>query len=386
MTDKVIYMDNAATSFPKPEQVYKSMDHFARNVGGSGGRSGHSKSIEASRVFDDTRESIAKLLGAKVPECVCFTSNATESLNQAIYGLFRPGHRIVTTSMEHNSVLRPLTDLCNRFGCETVIVEAEPNGICDLDKLNEALTDGTDFAVITFASNVTGSIQDIAAIGNICKQRNIPLVVDGAQGAGGHPIDTTELGIGFLAFTGHKSLFGPQGTGGFLIDPDLVERITPIIRGGTGSKSESMLQPDVLPDKFESGTGNGHGLAGLKAGVEYLLERGVEDVRNHEMKLWKQFREGLTDISHVRVYGPDDPDRSMAIVAVTVDGMEPTDVGFLLDVRHDIQVRPGLDCAPLAHKTIGTFPTGTIRFSLGFANTEKDVETALRALATIHDK
>ena len=384
--DSCIYLDNAATSYPKPGPVYDAMDAFARYCGGSGGRSGHSKSIEASKVLDGARESLARLLGAAAPECVCFTPNATEALNVAIYGLAEPGCRIVTTSMEHNSVWRPLADLRDRLGCDVVIVRAGKDGVCDAARLVEAVTDKTAFVVMTYASNVTGSLQPVESVSAHCRARSIPLVVDAAQVAGAYPVHAVELGIGVLAFTGHKSLLGPQGTGGLVVNPELARRIRPLKRGGTGSRSESDRQPDALPDKFESGTSNGHGIAGLLAGVEYLLQEGVETVRAREMALWRRFRDGLRSIPYVRVYGSDDAAWSVGTVSITVDGMEPTDVGFFLDVKNGILTRTGLQCAPLAHQTLGTMPHGTVRFSFGFATTEAHVDAALDALAHIRDK
>ena len=385
-SDSWIYLDNAATSYPKPGLVYDAMDAFARYGGGSGGRSGHSKSIEASGILDGARESLALLLGASAPECVCFAPNATEALNLAIYGLAEPGCRIVTTSMEHNSVWRPLADLRDRLGCQVVIVRAGTDGVCDGRRRVDAITGDTALVVMTFASNVAGTLQPVEAVAARCRERSIPLVVDAAQVAGAYPLNAVDLGIGALAFTGHKSLLGPQGTGGLVVDPALVPRIRPLKRGGTGSRSESDRQPDALPDKFESGTSNGHGIAGLLAGVEYLLEEGVETVRAREMALWRRLRDGLREIQHVRVYGSDDAARSVGTVSITVDGMEPTDVGFLLDVKHGILTRTGLHCAPLAHQTLGTMPHGTVRFSLGFATTEAHVDAALEALVHIRDK
>ncbi|MBI2838745.1 MAG: TusE/DsrC/DsvC family sulfur relay protein [Acidobacteria bacterium] len=384
--EKTIYLDNAATSYPKPDVVYDAMDTFARQVGGSGGRSSHRRAIESATVIDGARESLATLLGANNPECVCFAQNATEALNIAIYGLAQPGRRIITSMAEHNSVRRPLADLRDRCGCEVITVPADGRGKWDPRAVVEALRPETAFVVLSWASNVTGALQDIELVAHACRAMNVPLVVDGAQVCGVYPVNFKELGFAALAFTGHKSLLGSQGTGGLVVDPDLAPRIRPLKRGGSGTVSHSEVHPELLPDRFEAGTMNCHGLSGLYAGVGFLLERGVESVRAHEMALWRRFREGLREIGHVRVYGPVEADQSVSIVSVTVDRMEPTDVGFLLDMRHGILTRTGLHCAPGVHQVIGTLPTGTTRFSMGFSTTEADVDTALFALAHIRER
>ena len=384
--DGTIYLDNAATSYPKPEAVYLAMDSFARHVGGSGGRSSHRRALESATVVDGARESIARLLGAHGPECVCFGMNATEALNLAIYGLAMPGCRIVSSTLEHNSVRRPLADLRDRCGCEIVAIPGNERGQWDPCAVIAALDKNTAFVVLSWASNVTGALQAIPAVANACRELNIPLVVDGAQICGSYPVDFKVLGAAALAFTGHKSLLGPQGTGGLVVDPEIAPRMRPFKRGGSGSVSHSETQPENLPDKFEAGTMNCHGLCGLYAGATFLLEHDVASVREHEMALWRRFRDGLRDIGHVRVYGPDEADRSVSIVSVTVQGMEPTDVGFLLDMRYGILTRTGLHCAPGAHAAIGTLPTGTTRFAMGFANTSADVDNVLYALAHIRER
>jgi len=383
---RTVYFDNAATSFPKPDTVYRAMDSFARQIGGSGGRSSHRRSLEAANVIDVARESLATLLGARGPECVCFGSNATDGLNVAIYGLSRAGSRIVTSAVEHNSVRRPVADLRQRFGCEVVAVPADELGFWSPDAVIAALAPDTSLVVLSWASNVSGAVQQIEPVAEACRARDIPLVVDGAQVCGSFPVDFKTLGAAALAFTGHKSLLGPQGTGGLVVNPEMAQRIRPLKTGGSGSVSHSESQPEELPDRFESGTLNGHGLAGLGAGAHYLLEQGLASVRAHEMQLWRRFRDGLREIGHVRTYGPDDPDRAVSIVSLTVAEMQPTDVGFLLDMEYGILTRTGLHCAPGAHAAIGTLPTGTIRFAMGFSTTETDVDTALHALTHIRER
>ena len=383
---ETIYFDNAATSFPKPEAVYLAMNTFARRIGGSGGRSSHRRALESATVIDGARESLARLLGAHSPECVCFGMNATEALNIAIYGLAKPGCRIVTSTLEHNSVRRPLADLRDRCGCDVVAVAGNGRGQWDPREVIAAIDQDTALVVLSWASNVTGALQEIPAVAHACRERKIAMVVDGAQICGSYPVDFKSLGASALAFTGHKSLLGPQGTGGLVVDPEIAPRMQPFKRGGSGSVSHSEAQPEGLPDKFEAGTMNCHGLSGLHAGVSFLLEQDVATVRGHEMGLWRQFRDGLRDIGHIRVYGPDEADRAVSIISVTVEGMEPTDVGFLLDMRHGILTRTGLHCAPGAHAAIGTLPTGTTRFAMGFANSKADVDLALYALAHIRER
>ena len=381
-----VYFDNAATSYPKPEVVYLAMDRFARHLGGSGGRSSHRRSLEAATIIDGSREALATLLGAHSPECVCFGSNATEGLNVAIFGLAKPGSRVVTSAVEHNSVRRPVAELRNRLGCEVIAVPADASGRWDPRAVISALSAETSLVVLSWASNVTGAVQRLEPVVRACKERQIPMVIDGAQVCGSYPVDFKSLGATALAFTGHKSLLGPQGTGGLIVDPEMTSKIRPLKLGGSGSVSHLETQPENLPDRFESGTLNGHGLSGLKAGAEFLLDNGLDRVRDHEMCLWQRFRYGLRDLPHVRSYGPDSSQDAVSIISVTVDGMQPTDVGFLLDMEYGILTRTGLHCAPGAHAAIGTLPTGTIRFAMGFATTEADVDAALFALAHIRER
>jgi cysteine desulfurase family protein len=380
--DDGVYLDNAATSFPKPEAVYRAMDQFSRRCGGSGGRSGHSKSLDAARYIDGAREALCELLGGWSPESVCFTLNATDALNMAIQGLAPEGGRVVTTSVEHNAVWRPVMALKRLRGCEVTVVEADADGRCPADRIVAALR-GADLVAMGHASNVTGAVQDVAAVAGECRRHGVPLVVDASQTAGCYPIDAARMGASVLAFTGHKSLLGPQGTGGFLIDPELAPRMRPLRFGGTGVYAELEDQPSCLPEKFESGTLNGHGLAGLEAGARFLLDRGVRAVRDHEMSLWQRLRDGLSRLPRVRLFGPSDRERSVALVSLVVDGMQPTDVGFLLDARFGIMTRTGLHCSPAAHRTIGTMPAGTIRFSIGWSSTIEEIDLTIDAFRQI---
>lgn len=382
----VIYLDNAATSFPKPELVYTTMDTFARQIGGSGGRSSHRKAVESATTVDAARETIAELLGAPCPESVCFGLNASEALNTVIYGMAEPGQHIVTSAVEHNSVRRPLADLRTRFGCRITEVPTDNRAVWNPSHVIAALKTDTSFVILSWAGNVTGAIQEIEPVAKACRHLKIPLVLDGAQVCGAYPVDFKSLGIAALIFTGHKSLLGPQGTGGFIVDPDFVSRIRPLKRGGSGTVSHSEFHPEFLPDKFETGTLNCHGLSGLQAGASFVLSRGVESIRKHEMSLWRQLKDGLREIPHVKIFGPDDGEKSMSIISVTVDGMEPTDVGFILDMRFGILSRTGLHCAPGAHQAIGTLPTGTTRFSIGYSTNAEEIDTIIHALAHIRER
>jgi cysteine desulfurase family protein len=373
------YLDNAATSWPKPEAVYRAMDLFSREIGGSPGRSAHRRSVAAARIVLEARENTARLLGVSDPMRVVFTKNATEALNLAILGLLSPGDHVVTSSIEHNSVMRPLRFL-EENGVEITAVRCSRRGELDPADVAAALRKNTRAVFMAHASNVAGSILPVGEIGAITREREIILGVDAAQTAGALPFSVEEAKIDLLAFTGHKSMFGPQGTGGLCIGPGLEARLRPLLRGGTGSRSEHEEQPDFLPDKFESGTPNTVGLAGLAAGMEFLLEQGVETVRRYEEILTAAFLDGLRSIPGITVYGPPESSRRISVVALNVDGLSPAEAALALDEGFGILIRPGLHCAPAAHRTLGTFPGGAVRFSFGFFNTSDDVTAALEAL------
>ncbi|PKN32900.1 MAG: cysteine desulfurase [Deltaproteobacteria bacterium HGW-Deltaproteobacteria-19] len=373
------YLDNAATSWPKPEAVYRAMDRFSREIGGSPGRSAHRRSIAAARIVLEARENTARLLGVSDPMRVVFTKNATEALNLAILGLLSPGDHAVTSSIEHNSVMRPLRFL-EENGVEITAVRCSPQGELDPADVAAALRKNTRAVFLTHASNVAGAILPIAEIGRITRERGVVLGIDAAQTAGAVPLSAEEAGIDLLAFTGHKSMFGPQGTGGLFIGTGLESRLHPLLRGGTGSRSEHEEQPDFLPDKFESGTPNTVGLAGLAAGTGFLLEQGVETIRRHEEILTGAFLDGLRSIPGITVYGPLAAARRIPVVALNVKDLSPAEAALALDERFGILTRPGLHCAPAAHRVLGTFPGGAVRFAFGFFNTADDVTAALEAL------
>ena len=391
--NKLIYLDNASTSFPKPPQVQEAMIHYLNHVGANPGRSGHQLAVEASGIIQNTRDQIAKLFHINELSRIIFSLNVTESLNTIINGFLNRDDHVITTAMEHNSVMRPLKNLEAKGRISLSVIPCDQKGYLDLVALDRAIDKKTSLVIVNHASNVCGTIQDLSAIRSIIG--DIPLLVDAAQTAGCYPIDVIKDQIDFLAFTGHKGLLGPQGTGGFYIRKGLSVR--PLKLGGTGSVSEKMEQPDFLPDALESGTQNNVGLAGLGAGVAFILGEGIDRIREHEKNLTAAFIDALYDVQGVTIYGPLEAERQTATVSFTFDSIMPSldDPGFtgcgsinlawleegittneacdLLDSEHDILVRSGLHCAPLAHQTLGTYPEGTIRVSFGYFNTLEDV-------------
>ena len=384
-TQKTIYLDNGATSFPKPPAVEAAMSHFMLKIGGSPGRSGHRLSQEAARVVFECREALAGLIGAPDSKRVVFTLNATQALNTALYGTLRRGDRVVTTSMEHNSVMRPLRDLERRGVIELHVLPCERTGSLDPRLLEETVrTHRPRLVAAVHASNVTGSVIPLRDVGGICRAAGALLLVDAAQSAGALPIDVEADRVDLLAFTGHKSLYGPMGTGGLVIGERVdATRLEPLKRGGTGSRSEHEEQPEFLPDLCESGTPNAVGLAGLGASVRWVLTERVEKIRAHELALTGQLLAGLAAIPGVTVYGTRDPARQTATVSFNIAGLEPSEVGLRLDDEYEIACRVGLHCAPAAHRTLGTFPGGSVRFGLSAFNTAEQVAAALDAVAAL---
>jgi len=376
----LIYLDNAATSWPKPPEVTEAMVHFMVQVGANPGRSAHRLSVEAARIVYDTREALAELFHILDPLRIVFGYNVTEALNLALRGVLRPSDHVITSSMEHNAVMRPLRAL-EEQGVELSVVPCSPEGFLDPDDLEAAIHPETVLIVLNHASNVVGTILPVAEVGRIAHEHGAVLLVDAAQTAGAYPIDVQALGIDLLAFTGHKSLYGPMGTGGLIVSNRFhLDRLRPLKRGGTGSNSEMEEQPDFLPDKYESGTLNVPGLAGLEVGVRWVLNRGVARIRAHETALTQRLLDGLQSIHGLVVYGTGDAERQIASVSFNIDGMDPAEVGLRLDEEYGIMCRVGLHCSPAAHKTIGTFPSGTVRFGLGAMNTEAEVDVALEAV------
>lgn len=404
--NRQVYMDNAATSFPKPQSVTDAMVHFMTEVGADPGRSRHDKSMEASVIVDGTRKKLARLFNIPDPKRIVFTLNATESLNTVIYGVLNPGDHVIITQMEHNSVIRPVRHL-EHIGIITVsVAPCDKMGVLDVRALKDMIQENTALIALNHASNVCGTIQDVIAVREAAGK--VPLLLDAAQTAGAIPIDVQAMGVDFLAFTGHKALYGPQGTGGLYVGEGVP--IRPLKRGGTGSVSEQERQPDFFPDALESGTRNNVGIAGLGASVDFVLETGVETIRRHEMNLLESLVEGLIDVPGITLYGPLKTQIQVPILSVTFDqalpdnlhqsfggcgnraipatfeSVHPQQAGTILSQEFEILVRVGLHCAPLAHQALGTFPDGTVRFSMGYFNTFEEVEIAVGAVKKIAEK
>lgn len=378
----MIYLDNAATSHPKPESVYEAADHALRRVSANPGRSGHQMAIEADRLIFESRETVARLFGISHPERIVFTPNATAALNLAIKGLVGPGGHCVTTSMEHNSVVRPLRFLA-QHGSAFDKVSASPDGTLDPAAVAAAIRPDTRLAAITHASNVIGTVTPVREITALAHEKGVAVLLDASQTAGAYPIDVEALGVDLMACPGHKCLFGPQGTGFLYISPAV--NLRPILFGGTGSRSDLEMMPDFLPDRHEAGTLNTPGIAGLAAGAQFIIEEGIEHIRAHEVNLVAQLMDGLSHIGRVRLYGVREPERRISAVSFNIEGVDPAEAGNRLDSEFDIAVRVGIHCAPDAHRTMGSFPGGAVRMSPGYFNTDADIETAVMAVREIAD-
>ena len=379
----MIYLDNGATTFPKPKVVTDKIMECYLGYAGNPGRSGHKLAMKMDLEIYETREKICKLINGTEVLNVIFTFNATDSLNLAIKGVLEEGDHVITTSMEHNSVLRPLNQLRKEGKIELSIVYADDKGYIDPQKIFEALTPNTKMIVTTHMSNVFGTIVDIKAIGDFCKENNILYLVDASQSIGVLDIDIQEMNIDLLAFPGHKALFGPMGTGALYIKEGII--VKPLKEGGTGSYSHSIDQPDLYPDSLESGTPNGVGIIALGKGIDFINEVGLENIRNHEMSLKNYFIELLKDNEDVILYGTLD-DRQGAVVSLNVKDMDSSEISYILSDEFDIYTRPGFHCAPLAHKTMGTEELGAIRFSFGYYNTLEEVEKTVEALLNIIER
>lgn len=379
----MIYFDNTATSFPKALGVTDAMVHFMENIGANPGRSGHFLSVEAARAVYDTREVIAELFSVPDPLQIVFTKNVTESLNLALSGILHPGDHVITSSMEHNSMMRPLRAL-EKIGLELTVVQCSSQGLIDPDYIRKSIKNNTVMIALNHASNVVGTIQPVVEIGEIASEYDLLFLLDAAQTAGCFPINAQTENIDLLAFTGHKSLLGPTGTGGLIIgDRVELKKFNPLIKGGTGSLSEKEVQPTFLPDMLESGTPNTVGLAGLAAAVRWVMHETVARIRLKERTLTDRMIQGLREIPNVTVYGTLDSHKQTSTVSFNIKGMAPSDIGLILDEQYQIMCRVGLHCSPVSHKTIGTFPNGTVRFGLGYFNTEQQVDDAVTAVTKI---
>jgi cysteine desulfurase / selenocysteine lyase len=379
----MIYLDNAATSWPKPPEILQAVCRAVEQAGGNPGRSGHRLSVAAARIQYDCREKIAAFFNAPDPLRVIFSSNATQAINLALRGLLKAGDRVVTASMEHNAVMRPLRFLETR-GVIVSIAPCAPDGSLDLQKIAGLIDSRVRLVVINHASNVVGTLLPVAEIVKISHRCGVPVLVDAAQAAGAVPLDMQGSGIDLLAFTGHKELLGPTGTGGLVINPDFdVSSFEPLIFGGTGSSSGSEFQPQDLPDKFESGTANLMGIAGLSAGIDWINQYGQDAIRDHQKRLAAALIEGLSVIPGVCTYGPLDPEKILAIISFTVKNKTVSEVGFRLDEEYGVLTRVGLHCAPAAHRTLGSFPEGTVRLSTGYSNSLEDIQKTLEAVSRV---
>ena len=372
----MIYMDNAATTMRKPKEVIEAVVSAMESLGNAG-RGAHGASLDASRIIYETRELLCDFFGGTNPKQVVFTNNSTESLNIAIKGILNPGDHVITTMMEHNSVLRPLYEMQD-LGVELTIVRSDERGITDIADIEAAIRPETRAIVCTNGSNLTGNYVDIEKIGEIADRHGLLFIVDASQTAGVFPIDVQKMHIDVLCFTGHKSLLGPQGTGGMYVKEGL--EIRPLKSGGSGVQTYSKKHPSDMPTALEAGTLNGHGIAGLRAALKYLSEEGIDNIRTREQKLMWRFYEGVKDIPNVKVYGDFSTTRRCPIVTLNIGDYDSSEVSDALLVDYGISTRPGAHCAPLMHKALGTVEQGAVRFSFSHYNTEEEIDTAIRAI------
>lgn len=381
MTDrKIVYLDHAATSWPKPPSVLSAMNHFLTEIGANPGRSGHSQSVEAARVVFRARERLARFFGLADSERVIFTANATHALNLTIHGLLADGGHVLVTGMEHNSVIRPIRFL-ERRGVSCSVVPCDACGYPDLDALERGFESDTRLVVATHGSNVSGTVLPIDEIGHRCRARGVPFLVDAAQTAGVLPLDLAKQPIDFLAVTGHKGLLGPPGIGCLCLNRGM--SLPPLLQGGTGSRSDREYQPDFLPDALEAGTLNSVGIAGLTAAIEAIEDHGMNALHKRETQLTRRLVGALATIPGVSVIGPRADANRLGVVSIQLRGLSPSRVGLILDRDFGIMTRVGLHCAPLAHKTLGTFPQGTVRLSLGWSTTAEQIDWTIDAVRQI---
>ena len=374
----MLYLDNAATSFPKPEVVYRELQDYLRRDGANPGRGGHQWAVRVEKTLDDTRSLLARFFGMDDYRRVIFTLNGTDSLNMAIKGVVRPGDHVVTSLLEHNSVSRPLKQLESDGIISLTQLPFSQEGFIDPEDFRRALTSRTRLVVLLHASNVLGTMQPIAEVGGICRRHEALFLVDAAQTAGILPIDMQDMQIDLLAFPGHKAMFGPPGTGVLLVG----QRVQPVPwrEGGTGFDSEDPVQPRQLPYLLEGGTPNTLGVAALRAGLRFVTGEGLDRIRGHEQRLLTRLIESLRDNPKIRLYGSLDLSRRVGSLALNREGYTASEVGMILDNAFEIAVRPGLHCAPYLHRQLGTAPEGAIRISPGYFNTEEDMERCLSAL------
>lgn len=377
-----IYLDNASTSFPKAPTVATAMSDYITNRGININRGSYALAYDVEDTIYTTRQRLNTLFNGHDPSHVIFTQNVTMSLNMVIKGLLKAGDHVLVSSMEHNAVMRPLTQLLDK-GITFDTIPCDSTGSIQMDSIEPLIRPNTVALIINHASNVCGTIQPLESIGPICKAHNLQFIVDAAQTAGVIPIDVKAYHIDALCFTGHKGLLGPQGIGGIILTKEMAQILTPLIAGGTGSFSHLETMPTNMPDAFEAGTLNLPGIIGLNEGLSYIESVGMENIHNHELALTQAFLEGLRSITGVNIIGKQDIQDRTAVVSITIDDMDAASIAYELESKYHIMTRVGLHCAPRAHQTLGTYPEGTVRFSFGYANTLEDVDMALSALHTI---
>ena len=377
-----IYFDQAATSYPKPKSVVEAMVHFMSEVGVNVGRGSYREAYTADSVVYETRELLKTLFNASDSKNVIFTANITQSLNMVLKGYLKPGDHVLVSAMEHNAVMRPLIQL-KANGVTFDRIPCTSEGELILESIEGLIKNNTKAIIMTHASNVCGTMMPIEEVGKLCEKHRLKFIVDAAQTAGVIDIDMKAMHIDVLTFTGHKSLLGPQGIGGFLLTDEMALSIEPYIAGGTGSFSHTEDMPSQMPDKFEAGTLNTPGVYGLNAALKYLMALGLNEIRNKEMALTQMFLEGLKRFPNVTVIGKQETFNRTAVVSIQIEGIDIAHVAYLLDKEYHIMTRVGLHCAPHAHKTLGTYPIGTLRFSFGHLNTPDEIQTCIEALETI---
>lgn len=380
----MVYLDNAATSFPKPECVYREMDRCMREYCANPGRGGHVLSVKAGMAVTDTREKVSRLFNIREPMQLSFTKNATEALNMAIKGVATPGCHVITTAMEHNSVMRPLKVLERDMGLELSIIKGNELGEVDPDSFKNELKSNTALIISTLSSNVNGVIMPIGEIGRIAREAGVLFLVDASQGAGSIDLDVERQNIDLLAFPGHKGLLGPQGTGCFYVREGL--KLRPLMEGGTGSNSEYPYQPEIMPDLLESGTLNTPGIIGLGAGASYVANQGINETGKYKHRLIQLLHEGFKNISGLVFYSVPDKTRNSGIAAINLADLDSTELSYILDREYGICTRAGLHCSPGAHRRLGTEIRGTVRFSVGCLNTEDEIMYTIKAVEEISKK
>lgn len=375
-----IYFDNAATSWPKPDAVYGAVDEYQRNNGAAAGRGVYRSAQAAERIVSQCRKRLADLIGATSPQQIVFTLNGTDSLNLALHGLLRPGDHVVTSVVEHNSVLRPLHALGQSQQVTYTLVGCNAEGVINPEEVRRAITSQTRLIALTHASNATGAVQPLAEIGKIAAEKKVLFLVDAAQSLGHFPVNVNELGCQLLAAPGHKGLLGPLGTGLLYVAPGVESQLQPIRQGGTGTRSDEPEQPTSLPDRYESGNLNVPGIAGLNAGIAWLQERGISSIQRHEAELRELLVTELSALPHVTLYGPCSEQPAVGVFSFNIRDFDPQEVAAALDASAGLELRSGLHCAPLMHTALNTAPSGAVRASFGPFTTAEQVQALITAV------